>query len=108
MVGCISTLRPLFQRIFKLNSSGGGSSDLEMKRTGNRAPIASQGVEENEQNGWARPKNGKSSVMIKSGQLRKNSGLSFCESEEELVQDMQKSIQVSRSVTQRRDYATGA
>lgn len=107
IVASISTLRPLFHRLFKL-STGRDTSNFELKTPNDLARIGStQGAEQ--QHGWAKPKHGKHTVTVKSGQLRKGSAgaYSLSESEEELVvQDVQSGIQVSRSVTQHRDFAT--
>ncbi|KAI7241592.1 hypothetical protein KC343_g1944 [Hortaea werneckii] len=107
IVGCISTLRPLFQRLFKLGSSRDPSSGFELKNTHDRPrPMSTQGGQGAEsQYSWAKNRHGKNVATVRTGQLRKSSDPSFCESEEELVQDMQKGIQVSRSVTQHRDIA---
>ncbi|KAK5128388.1 hypothetical protein LTR85_003056 [Meristemomyces frigidus] len=103
-VGCLSVLKPLFARIFRLGSSNGHSThELNDVRSSIPLPQSAHGGDNS--HAWARSREGKSSVVVKSGQLRKNSGLSFCESEEELVQN-QGGIQVHRSVMQHRDFAT--
>lgn len=104
IVGCCSMLKPLFNRIFKLGSSNGLSThELNDVRSGRPLPALALG-DDDAQHGWARSKDGKSSAVIMSGQVRKNSEPSLCDSEEELVQNQ--GIQVHRSVMQHRDFAT--
>lgn len=103
IVGCISTLRPLFSRLFQLGTSNGASAH-ELKDTTPRVPLGSAYSEQKD--AWPGSKGGRASVTVKSGQYKKDAGLSFSESEEELVHDTQNGIHVQKSVMQRRDFAS--
>ncbi|KAK4542624.1 hypothetical protein LTR36_006673 [Oleoguttula mirabilis] len=102
IVGCFSVLKPLFSRIFRLGGSNDRSSH-ELNEHRNSMPLPQSAHGGDNLHGWARTKQGKSSTVVKSGS-RKNSGPSFCESEEELVQNQ--GIKVHRSVMQHRDFAS--
>ncbi|KAF7196885.1 hypothetical protein HII31_01803 [Pseudocercospora fuligena] len=116
IVGCISTLRPLFRKMFHLGDSTGGSGMKLSEGYGHSYGNSRGRLENGHGSGFMDPppaysggnSKGKTKTAVTSSQLgRKTSADSGTESEEYILQDMtgvdmRSGIQVSRSVVQTR------
>lgn len=103
IVGCVSTLRPLFRRVFSLggtSSNGNYYSPQAQKSQSQKQPAFEMNSD------MPRPDKAKTISTVNGGRRWNESKHSMSGSEEELVRDLKSGIQISKSVEQRNDYGT--
>jgi hypothetical protein len=103
VVGCLSTLRPLFRRVFHLGSSAQGASS---KMNGTRSKNGRRNYLNCEE-GYELPEGARPSdrdVVVKGGTVKENS-IRDSDSEEHILSDYP-GIKMTRSVMQETSFAT--